>query len=150
MSSLSNTDLERAYYIQNLPSTVVDGSSQAVPGEGSLSVYGVDTLATNGVTVAPTTGNDIVTLAALTGLYEVNISCMYTAGAPAAVEANNFIFIATTTRGQIIIPPTLNIPSAPFRYIVRCNNISIRVRCNVNATAGVAYSVLMTADKLAP
>lgn len=147
---LTNNDLIRAYLKQMLPATVSDGTSQPIPGEGVLSSYSTDTNATNGAVTAPVVGNDIATIASLTGLYEVNISAMYTAGAPAAAEANNLIFVATTTRGQIIIPPVLNVPSVPFRYIVRLNNLSIRVRCFAASTAGVIYSVLMTADKLSP
>lgn len=142
-------DLLRSFLKQMLPAGLSDGSVQAVPGVSAFSSYTTETLFANGTVTAPVVGNDIATIVTLTGLYEVSVQGMYTGTAPAAAEINNFMFVAATSKFRLIIPPVLNTPSDWFKYRIRLNAQSIRVRAFQTPTATVDYSAIILADKIA-
>lgn len=147
--SASTNDLWNYWLQTQLPAGVVNQTAQPVPGSQAQNGYVGNSVTASGKVTAPGAGGLIATITNLTGLFEVQVTTAFGAGAPVAADFANMRSIAAAINQMTLFTPvTLGASNPPTKYVYRLNNQNLDVKAIAAATAGVDYWATITATQI--
>lgn len=142
--------LQQEFYRRHLPLSVVEGTSESVPGDGIGETPTTDSVWASFSLAAPEAASAIATTDPITGLYRVSGQVMLTgSGTPTEADAANVaIYVGFFRKMRIMVPPVKNVPFDIYDAVFRFNNQPAQIATILAGSTDVTYWATVTANKI--